>query len=155
MLPHLLVPEMAEAIVAATARRVLVLNLVAQPGETTGFAPETHLEALARHAPQLRFDTVIADPHAVPDPAALRQASASLGARLQLSPVSVADGPRHDPVRLAEAFREAFSSVPPVGSVDEDLRSDLHKSAGDAYRSVPSHLAAEGRILPGADPPPG
>jgi uncharacterized cofD-like protein len=152
MLPHLLVPEMAEAIVAAPARRVLVLNLAPQPGETAGFAPEAHLEALARHAPQLRFDTVIADPAAVPDPACLREACARLGARLQLDPVAIVNEPRHDPVRLADAFRTAFrdaersacnSSLRAVTTEQEEGGCALHKSGADAYRSGPEPAAAE------------
>ncbi|MDQ1632807.1 MAG: hypothetical protein QOG60_987 [Frankiaceae bacterium] len=112
MLPHLLVPEMADAINRADARRVLVLNLAPQPGETSGFAPETHLEVLADHAPLLRFDTVLADPETVADADALRRAAAALGAELQLSPVGVSGEARHDPVRLAAAFRTAFGDAP-------------------------------------------
>jgi uncharacterized cofD-like protein len=148
MLPHLLVPEMASAIQQSSARRVLVLNLAPQPGETAGFAPETHLEVLAQHAPALRFDIVIADPSAVPDPAALQAAAAPLGARVQLTPVAVPDAPRHDPTRLAGAFREAFGLLEP-----KDLAALAHKSLADAYRSGPRHFSSEGPPLPG-DPPP-
>jgi hypothetical protein len=147
---------MAAAIVAAPARRVLVLNLVAQSGETAGFEPETHLDALARHAPQLRFDTVIADPRAVPDPAALGAAAARLGARLQLSLVGVPGEPRHDPERLADAFREALDLPITAATTDGDnLRLALHKSATDAYRSVPSPFLADRRLKHRDRPPPG
>jgi uncharacterized cofD-like protein len=110
VLPHLLVPEMAKAILASPARRVLVLNIAAQPGETDGFAPHTHLEELARLVPDLRLDAVIADPRVVADPTTLRQATGALGAELILAPVAVDGEPRHDPVALAEAFRVAFAS---------------------------------------------
>ena len=38
VIPHVLVPELAAALQATTARRALVLNLVAEPGETAGFS---------------------------------------------------------------------------------------------------------------------
>ena len=51
VLPHLLVPELAAALVGTRARRLVALNLAPQPGETTGFSPHAHLEVLAEHAP--------------------------------------------------------------------------------------------------------
>jgi uncharacterized cofD-like protein len=53
VLPHLLVPELATALHVTTARRLLVLNLAPQPGETAGFSPHKHLEVLAGHAPAM------------------------------------------------------------------------------------------------------
>ncbi|EFC85659.1 uridine diphosphate-N-acetylglucosamine-binding protein YvcK [Parafrankia sp. EUN1f] len=110
VLPHLLVPDMRAAITGSRARRVMVLNLVAQPGETAGYTPEAHLHALATHVPGLRLDVVIADPAAVDDPEPLARAAADLGGRLHLSPVRAADEPAlHDPERLAAAFRAVFA----------------------------------------------
>ncbi|ABW11498.1 protein of unknown function UPF0052 and CofD [Parafrankia sp. EAN1pec] len=110
VLPHLLVPDMRAAITGADARRVMVLNLVAQPGETAGYTPEAHLHALATHVPGLRLDVVIADPAAVGDPDPLARAAADLGARLHLAPVRVPGEPAlHDPERLAAAFRAVFA----------------------------------------------
>ncbi len=154
MLPHLLVPEMAEAVQAARARRVLVLNLAPQPGETSGFAPETHLEVLAQHAPALRFDVVIADPGAVPDPGALSAAAAPLGATLQLSRVAVPGEPRHDPGRLAAAFREALPSGAASSTLAKDQFATVHKPLADAYRSGPRPDSSR-PVLPSSVPPPG
>jgi uncharacterized cofD-like protein len=112
MLPHLLVPEMSRAISTSRARRLMVLNLVAQPGETEGYTPEAHLEALATHAPALALDVVVADPTAVPDPDALARAADALGARLHLAPVRVPAAGRHDPELLAAAFQTIFGSGP-------------------------------------------
>ncbi len=107
VLPHLLVPDLARAICTTQGRRLVVLNLAAQQGETTGFSPEMYLDVLRSHTPDLRLDVVLADPGAVPDPDALRKAAADAGADLVLRPVSVGDGtPRHDPVRLASAYRD-------------------------------------------------
>ena len=56
VLPHLLVPELRDALIETAARRVVVLNLAPQPGETAGFSPEQHLAVLCEHAPALRVD---------------------------------------------------------------------------------------------------
>jgi uncharacterized cofD-like protein len=110
VLPHLLVPELSTALQATSARRCLTLNLGTQPGETDGFSPETHLEVLAAHAPDLRIDAVLADPGEVDDPRTLASVSADLGAELFLREVSQSDGsPRHDPLRLAAAYRDIFA----------------------------------------------
>ncbi len=110
VLPHLLVPELAAALVGTRARRLVALNLAAQPGETEGFSPHAHLEVLADHAPGLAIDVVLADRTAARDSAAeLEEAAGRLGARLVLADLAVTDGsPRHDPLRLAGAFAQIF-----------------------------------------------
>ena len=115
VMPHLLAPAMAEAIFTSRGKRILVLNIAAQPGETTGFAPHTHLEEIARLVPALRLDAVIADPRVVPDLESLRLASDALGAALILAPVAVSGKPHHDPVMLAAAFRRVMDEVPAEG----------------------------------------
>ncbi|MDR0343798.1 MAG: 2-phospho-L-lactate transferase CofD family protein, partial [Nocardiopsaceae bacterium] len=110
VLPHLLVPELAGALVGTRARRLVALNLAPQPGETEGFFPHTHLEVLAAHAPRLTVDVVLADRAAAAGSAAeLEKAAGELGARLVLADLAMRDGsPRHDPRRLAGAFAEIF-----------------------------------------------
>jgi len=110
VLPHLLVPELATALVGTRARRLVALNLAPQPGETEGFSPHTHLEVLARHAPKLAIDVVLADRAAASGSIdELEKAASRCGARLVLADLAVADGsPRHDPLRLAGAFAQIF-----------------------------------------------
>ncbi|EDY43813.1 gluconeogenesis factor YvcK family protein [Streptomyces sp. SPB074] len=109
VIPHLLVPELLEALTRTRARRVLSLNLVPQPGETEGFSPQRHLEVLARHAPKLAFDVVLADEAAVPDRASLVEAAERFDATVELAPVARPDGvPRHDPELLAAAYDRIF-----------------------------------------------
>jgi uncharacterized cofD-like protein len=110
VLPHLLVPQLAEALVTTRARRLVALNLAPQPGETEGFSPQTHLEVLADHAPGLTVDVVLADRGAVSAAAPeLEKAAGLLGGRLVLADLAVGDGtPRHDPRRLAGAFAQIF-----------------------------------------------
>jgi uncharacterized cofD-like protein len=110
VIPHLLVPELAVAIDAARARRVVTLNL-ANEQETAGLSLPDHLRALAKYRPGLRVDVVLADAKAVGDPIGVQGAAESLGARVVLAPVAVADGtPRHDPAALAAALHEVFST---------------------------------------------
>ncbi|MFC4150319.1 uridine diphosphate-N-acetylglucosamine-binding protein YvcK [Micromonospora mangrovi] len=104
VLPHLLVPGLAHAIVASPARRLVTLNLVAEK-ETRGLSLADHLATLRRYLPELKLDMVLADCTAVGDPEAVERAAESLGARLVLAPVAVLDGtPRHDPAALGAAL---------------------------------------------------
>ena len=111
VIPHLLVPEMAKALAGTRARRAIALNLSPQPGETDGFSPETHLEVLAAHAPDLELDVVVADEQTVvSELTSLRDAAAGFGAELVVANVACDDGtPRHDPERLAAVYREIFA----------------------------------------------
>lgn len=118
VLPHVLVPELREALVSTGARRVVVLNLAPEPGETAGFSPEQHLAVLSEHAPELRVDAVIADDAAVPVPDRLRHAAGGVlapGGRVHLAPVA-ADPivPRHDPTALARALAEVLAGSGPA-----------------------------------------
>lgn len=110
ILPHLMVPELAEALLTTPARRVVALNLVSQAGETDGFSPHAHLEVLAEHAPGLKVDVVLADRRAASGYAAeLDKAAGLLGGRLVMTDLAMRDGsPHHDPRRLAGAFAEIF-----------------------------------------------
>jgi uncharacterized cofD-like protein len=104
VIPHLLVPELAAAIVASPARRLVTLNLATEQ-ETLGLSVADHLAALRWYLPELRVDLVLADGKAVGDPEPVDRAAESLGARLVLAPVAVQDGsPRHDPTALGAAL---------------------------------------------------
>ncbi|OYN89861.1 hypothetical protein CGZ91_10160 [Parenemella sanctibonifatiensis] len=109
VIPHLLVPDLAHAIITTEAHRCLVLNL--EPaGETQGVSPAQHLEILAEHAPQLRLDVVLADSGFVASERRHMEAYATaLGAELVVQDLAMRDGsPRHDPLRLASAYAEVM-----------------------------------------------
>jgi 2-phospho-L-lactate transferase/gluconeogenesis factor (CofD/UPF0052 family) len=110
VIPHLVVPELREALVRTDARLVVVLNLAEQAGETHGFGPEEHLAVLSEHAPDLKIHTVLADPCTVSDLAGLERAAASYGAALVVDHVAMDDGsPRHDVTRLAAAYERIMA----------------------------------------------
>ena len=112
VLPHLLVPDLRDALHRTPARRLVALNLAPQAGETEGFTPESYLDVLAAHAPDLSIDVVLADESMVVDRRGLMAAAQSVGGRLVLSSMALGDGtPRHDPVRLARAYEEVFGGV--------------------------------------------
>ncbi|WP_457031403.1 gluconeogenesis factor YvcK family protein [Kitasatospora sp. P5_F3] len=123
VLPHLLVPELADALVQTRARRLLTLNLAPQPGETEGFTPQRHLEVIADHAPELAVDAILVDERAVTggafgqaDLAGLEKAAGRMGAALVLDRVAAADGtPRHDRELLAAAYDRIFRTHGRIG----------------------------------------
>lgn len=107
VIPHVLVPGLASALQKTTARRALVLNLVAEPGETAGFSVERHLHVLAQHAPGFTVDHIIIDAGRVPserEREQLRRAATLFGAEVQFVDVARPGTPLHDPGKLAAAL---------------------------------------------------
>jgi uncharacterized cofD-like protein len=132
VIPHVLVPQLAEALQATQARRALVLNLVAEPGETAGFSAERHIHVIAQHAPGFTVHDIIVDAAGVPgerEREQLRRTAAILNAEVEFADVSRPGTPLHDPARLAAALERVrlrgSAPVPPtvpsaaVRSVDE------------------------------------
>ncbi|MHA6512200.1 gluconeogenesis factor YvcK family protein [Tessaracoccus sp. Z1128] len=108
VIPHLLVPELAKALLETDAQRVLVLN-IAPAEETDGFSPSRHIELLAEHAPGLMLDVVIADSSFADTDHHLEAYIRSLGGTLVTADVKSRDGsPTHDPNRLAAVFSEVL-----------------------------------------------
>lgn len=59
LLPPLLVGGVAEAIASSTAVKVLICNLMTQPGETDGMSSRGHIELIREYVPQIRFDHIL------------------------------------------------------------------------------------------------
>lgn len=116
VIPHVLVPDIVDAINASSAPRVVVLNLSAEPGETHGFSAERHVQVLAQHAAGLHIDRIVVDsaaPLADTEKKYLQRAADSLGATVIFAEVSAQDedGGRlnvHDPAKLARVFGEIY-----------------------------------------------
>ena len=110
VLPHVLVPQVRDALVQSSAQRIVTLNLTEQAGETAGFSPEDHLEVLGTYAPELRLDFVLADPSCILDRDSLTQTAAGFGADLVVTPVA-RDHPEngHDEGLLASAYAQLIT----------------------------------------------
>lgn len=110
VLPHLLIPDIAHAMMASSARRILILNAGPQTGETAGFTAHRHLETWAEMVPGVGLDLVIADPRSVEDRGALVGAAAEVGARVHLADVLALPG-QHAPTLLAGALEHALDAA--------------------------------------------
>ena len=110
VLPHLMLPQLRDALCASPARRILTMNLATDTKETSGMTAADHLAALHRYAPGMKFDAVLADPFAVGDRAEFESAAGRLGASVVFGRVGT-PGRRavHDPLRLATAYHDIFA----------------------------------------------
>lgn len=66
VIPNLLVKGMLEAILATSAIKIYVCNVMTQPGETDGYTAADHMEAIFLHTTPGVFDYVIANTEKVP-----------------------------------------------------------------------------------------
>ena len=108
VMPHLLVPQLRDALCETTAKRVVTLNLAADD-ETGALSAADLLDTLTQHAPAFRADVVLADPAVAFLRQELEQAAARLGATLVVSTVAHPDRRGvHDPLRLAAAYRDVL-----------------------------------------------
>ena len=61
VIPNLLIPEIAQAIIRSRAPRVYIANLMTQPGETTHYSLSQHLRAIENHVGKRLIDFVVAN----------------------------------------------------------------------------------------------
>jgi uncharacterized cofD-like protein len=114
VLPHLLLPQMREALEGTPARRLLTMNMTTDTQETSGMNAAAHLDVIARYAPGLKLDAIVADPSSIDDPKGFRAAAARLGAECFFG--KVGSGSRraeHEPLRLAAAYQDVFEAFAP------------------------------------------
>lgn len=115
VMPHLLVPDLLQALRDTPAQRVLTLNVSLTDDEDSGHTVADHVNAIAAHAPGLTFDHIIADPGVVRGDAereALAQAVDRVGAELVVTTVAKMGRPGlHDTLRLAAAYRDVMSGA--------------------------------------------
>ena len=111
VLPHLLLPEMRQALCDTPARRCLTMNLAMDTKETSGMSASDHLKVLRKYAPEFTVDVVLADPASVADKREFEQAAGMLGAEVVLGKVGASSRrPIHDPLRLATAYHDIFGN---------------------------------------------
>jgi uncharacterized cofD-like protein len=106
VMPPLLLPALYDAVLRTKAMRVLILNLGAQSGETSGYTAAAHLDVLHQSFPDLRLDVVVADPRFCDDRALLVEAAAHVGAEVEFGDIAKVDAAgqptqAHDPQSLA------------------------------------------------------
>ena len=61
ILPNLLVPDLAEALLHARAPKIYICNLATQPGETDNYSVADHVATLFQHIPTGCLDMVLAN----------------------------------------------------------------------------------------------
>lgn len=113
VIPHLLIPEIAQALNDTEATVVVILNLSPEAGETHGFTTERHIHVFSQHGPELHVDYLLADdfsPSTRGERENLQRAADRLGGQVvfrDLREISDETGAtnRHDPVKLAAALR--------------------------------------------------
>ncbi|WP_304106721.1 uridine diphosphate-N-acetylglucosamine-binding protein YvcK [Mycolicibacterium bacteremicum] len=136
VIPHVLVPGLATALNATTARRALVLNLAAEPGETAGFSAERHIHVLAQHAPGFRVDEIIIDAARVPsdrEREQLARTATLLGAQVEFADVSRPGTQLHDPSMLAAALEGVRVRGPVHGGAGDQPTAPSPARPGDLH----------------------
>lgn len=109
VIPHVLVPDQLNALRETRSRKVLIVNLAPEPGETPGFSVERHLHVLHAHADSLRIDDVIVDDASVPagrERDHLARTADLFGAALHVGDLAVPGRHVHDPQKVATLVNE-------------------------------------------------
>jgi uncharacterized cofD-like protein len=139
LVPNLLVDGLAAAIEDAPAEKLLIANIMTQPGETDGYGLSDHLHALHAYVDLRRFDAVLVNREKPDDRllAAYREEHATLVEDdlgevppygltvvredlLGVQPIGGVPTVKHDPRRLARAILRASRAF---GSARRSARS--------------------------------
>ncbi|MFM9151463.1 MAG: uridine diphosphate-N-acetylglucosamine-binding protein YvcK [Candidatus Planktophila sp.] len=109
VLPHLLVPQQVSALIASSAKKILLLNLDnPESDEFAGRSALDHMNALQKLAPELSFDFVVADTSLIEDSQSatlLREKVSTQGGELLVRDLRLADQIiHHDTKKLASLF---------------------------------------------------
>jgi len=67
ILPNLLISKVAQTIADAHGMKILIANLMTQPGETDGYDLRQHLNTVRSYAPEIKFDAVIVNNRSISD----------------------------------------------------------------------------------------
>lgn len=130
VIPNLLVRDVAEEIRQSRALRVYVANVMTQPGETSQFSVEDHLNAIADVLGPTAVDAVLVNSVAVPEDVALRYEEEGAepvsmrnrdyvptGVEVVYDDLLSTDGVvRHDPEKLARSLLKTLNQLHPTWS---------------------------------------
>ena len=126
VIPNLLIPEIAHALVRSRAPRVYIANLMTQPGETTHYTLSQHLHAIENHVGKRIVNCVVANRKSV-SPAVARRYRAEGAEPVSIDSANVAKMKvrlladnlleehnviRHNSPRLARLLLEKFLLSP-------------------------------------------
>ncbi len=67
IMPHIIIPEIQDAVRNSKAKKLYVCNIITQPGETDGYSVSDHIEALENHLGKGTIDAVIANNDDLPE----------------------------------------------------------------------------------------
>lgn len=121
VVPHLMLPDIREALEQSPAKILLALNLTSD-AETTDMSHGDHIKSFVTHSGGQTPDIVIADPSAIEELWKLDEAVKSIGAGLILRQIHTAsDSGIHDALRFAAALRDAFEgSITDLDQADKE-----------------------------------
>ncbi len=123
IIPNLLVPGIAQAIAANRGIKILVCNIMTQPGETSGYTVTDHLRALANHCDKRLFEYIVVNAEPLSptwleryakegaepvrlDETALRSRDYSI---VKAKLIASEEFVRHDPTRLGRCIMKILS----------------------------------------------
>jgi uncharacterized cofD-like protein len=125
VIPNLLVPDIARAVIAAPALKVYICNVATQLGETDGLNALDHVQAIQQQAGDRLIDYCIVNSDATSaaaikpemrvsvvtmNPAEALAAERATGIHFVLAPVVSRENPlRHDAARLTETLLDLYS----------------------------------------------
>jgi uncharacterized cofD-like protein len=127
LLPPLLVKGLSEAVAKSKGVKIVISNLMTQPGETDGLSARRHIEILKQYAPDINFDKIIVNNKQISDAQSREygaQGSVQIGLHGSFEGVEI-DGAeivsaelladdskvRHDPELLAAAVLDCVKPV--------------------------------------------
>jgi uncharacterized cofD-like protein len=127
IIPNLLVPGVAEAIEQSPALKILIVNVMTQPGETDGYTASDHCKVIQEHAGRRVFDYVLVNTRSpgkqlLDKYARERQFVVAVDLEriedMGFVPIagdfiSETDYVRHDPAKLANAILDLAAYGPP------------------------------------------
>jgi uncharacterized cofD-like protein len=120
ILPNLLIKDLADAVRNSRAKKIFVVNVMTQPGETDGYTAFDHVKTIMEHAGGNLIEYVIVNAEKIPDHLLLKYLAdgacpvacdeeniKKLGCKVIYGELlGFADVVRHDPIKLAKVIMD-------------------------------------------------
>ncbi|CAB4702394.1 MAG: uridine diphosphate-N-acetylglucosamine-binding protein YvcK [Actinobacteria bacterium] len=114
VMPHFLLEDLAKAIAASKAKKIMILNLKerADADEFAGNSPEEHIQLVLSHLPTLKLDLAIADPSIIDGSNGLANLVKKVGGELIIHNVAKdTDQNHHDSIKMSSLFSHIFAAT--------------------------------------------